>query len=134
MKKVLGFLMAATAVVLLSVSCRKVERAQCVGVIDELTDSFMITRVDGSKVKFDITEAKYTNGAVMYGDSVMIDYIGNLSMNRAFAEVVRLIPRLSPTIPMEVDSTKELQTRPAESERVQQTLKGIEEAKKHLKK
>ena len=133
MKKLLGFLMAVAAVAMLSVSCHKAERGEATGQVDEITDSVMIVKIDGSKVKFDITDCAFTNGAVMYGDSVIISYVGNLSASYSVAETCFLIPRPSPTIPMEVDSTKELITRPAESERVQQTLKGIEEAKKYLK-
>ena len=135
MKRFLGILFAVVAVAIVVVSCRKVVRSDVHAVVDELTDSVMVCKIDGDKkVKFDITEAKFTNGAIMYGDSVIVNYIGDLDEKRAFAETVYLIVRPSATIPMEVDSTKELITRPADAEKVKQTKEGIEAARQHFKK
>ena len=107
MKKLFGFLFAALAVVLLSVSCRhKVVRDECRALVDEINDSVLIGKVDGTSVKFDISEAVFTHGAVMYGDSVIINYIGDLSMKRAFAESVFLLDRKSNVIEIPRDPAK----------------------------
>ena len=123
MKKLIGFLFASVAVLLLSVSCRhKMEHGEVRGLIDEMNDSAMVVKIDGSKVKFDITVASFTHGAVMYGDSVIVYYIGDLSMKRALAESVYLIDRPSriieiPRNPEKRDTTAEMITRPADPER-----------------
>lgn len=117
MKKIFGFIIAFFAVLLLSVSCSKVVKDKTSGVVDEINDSVMVLKVDGSKVHFDITAASFTHGAVMYGDSVIVHYAGDLSQKRALAEAVFLIERPGTIVEVkvgEIDSTKELLTRPAE--------------------
>ena len=134
MKKVLGFLMAVAAVVLLSVSCHKAERGDATGLVDEITDSVMIVKIDGSKVKFDITECVFTNGSVMYGDSVVISYVGDLSASYSVAETCYLIVKPSPTVEVGVvDTTKELKTRPADPERRKEVSKMLDVLKKSQK-
>lgn len=126
MKKLFGFLFAAVAVVLLSVSCRhKVVRDECRALVDEINDSVLIGKVDGNKIKFDISEAVFTHGAVMYGDSVIINYIGDLSMKRAFAESVFLLERKSQIIeisrdPAKRDTTAELKVKPLDTKEMTQ--------------
>ena len=116
MKRFLGFLFAAFAVALLSVSCRQVVHDQVRGQVDEMTDSVMVVKIDGEKVTFDIVQCRFTNGAVMYGDSVIINYVGDLSEKIAVAEACYLLVKPSPVIEAVVDSTKELVTRPAEKD------------------
>ena len=107
MKKLFGFLFAFAAVLLLSVSCRhKMEHGETRGLVDEINDTAMVVKIDGSKVKFDITVATFTHGAVMYGDSVIVNYIGDLSMKRALAEYVYLIERKSQIIEIPKDPAK----------------------------
>ena len=134
MKKVFGFLMAVAAVALLSVSCRKVVRAEATGLVDEISDSMMVVKIDGSKVVFDITECTFTNGAVMYGDSVIINYIGDLGEKRALAETCYLLVKPSPIVEEGLDTTKVLMTREADPEDVEEIDKMIEAAKQHQKK
>lgn len=116
MKRLLGYLFAALAVTLLSVSCHKAVRAEATGQVDEITDSMMIVKIDGSKVKFDITDCTFTNGAVQYGDSVIIGYVGDLSASYSVAETCYLIVRPSKIVEAstERDTTLELKTRAAE--------------------
>ena len=134
MKKVFGFLMAVAAVALLSVSCRKVVRAETTGLVDEKTDSVMVVKIDGSKVVFDITDCSFTNGAVMYGDSVIISYVGDLSEKRALAETCYLIVKPSPTVEVGVvDSTAELKTRTADPEQKKEVRKMLDAVKKSQK-
>lgn len=133
MKKLTGFIFAAFALALLSVSCHKVEKGQTSGLIDEVNDSVMVLKIDGTKINFDIRDASFTNGVVMYGDSVIVYYIGDLSKKRALAESVYLINRLSPVVEIkegEIDSTAELKTRQATPNQVKSIDKLIEAAKK----
>ena len=122
MKRLLGYLFAALAVAALSVGCHKVVRGDATGLVDEITDSVMIVKIDGSKVKFDITECTFTNGAVMYGDSVIIGYVGDLSASYSVAETCYLIVKPSKVVVVteEPDTTKELLTRPVEKKEVEE--------------
>ena len=131
MKKLLGFLFAVLAVSMLSVSCRKVVRDNVSAIVDEINDSFMIARTADGKVIFDIRDTKYTNGAVMYGDSVVVVYVGDLSEKRVFAESVRLVPKPSPVVTDEVDTTKVLQTREASPEAIEAMDNMIKAARTH---
>ena len=139
MKKHFGFLFAAVAVVLLSVSCRhKVVRDECRALVDEINDSVLVGKIDGKKVKFDISEATFTHGAVMYGDSVIIHYIGDLSMKRAFAENVFLLDRPRqiieiPRDPEKRDTTAKLLTKPTDPEKFERSRKGVNAAKIFVK-
>ena len=123
MKKLFSFLFAAAAVVLMTVSCRhKMEHGDTRGLVDEINDSVMILKVDGSKIQFDITVANFTHGAVMYGDSVIVNYVGDLSKKRALAEAVYLLDRPSNVIIVDhskpVDTTKtKLLTKPSDPEK-----------------
>ncbi len=141
MKKLTGFLFAAMAVALLSVSCRKVVRDDVRALVEEINDTVMYAQIDGKKVKFDIKESRFGNGAVMYGDSVIITYIGDLDEKRAFAESVYLLERKSPVITIdknkEPDPSAEVKTRPADPEQDAASLKNsqrmIKAAKKYVK-
>ena len=131
MKKLLGFLFAVLTVSLLSVSCRKVVRDNVSAIVDEINDSVMIAQTADGKVIFDIRDTKYTNGAVMYGDSVVVVYVGDLSEKRVFAESVRLVPKPSPVVTDEVDTTKVLQTREASPEAIEAMDNMIKAAQTH---
>lgn len=78
------------------------------GVISEMTDSTMTVTIDGNKDIYDITETSFTNGAVQFGDSIVMTYKGKK------AQTVRLIePRGRIVIfDSENDSNIELLTRP----------------------
>ena len=137
MKRFLGILFAAAALAVCMVSCRKVVRADVRALVDEINDTAMVVRIDDSKVKFDIREAKFINGAVMYGDSVVVNYIGDLSMKRAFAESVRLIERQGNIIVVDhnaPDTVKEVKTRPADPERDAKSMKNMERYLKNVRK
>jgi len=125
MKRFLGILTVCAAVVVLTLTgCHKVVRADVRALVDEINDSVMVTKIDGKVVKFDISEAKFTNGAVMYGDSVIVNYIGDLSMKRAFAESVYLIVKVGNVVvvdPNAPDTTKEMLTRPFDPDRKAET-------------
>ena len=120
MKRFLGILFAVAVVAIVVVSCRKVVRADVRAYVDEINDTVMVCKIGDSKVKFDIKEATFTHGAVMYGDSVIVNYIGDLDEKRAFAESVYLLERPSQII--EIDRSKPIdpkaapETRPADPE------------------
>jgi len=135
MKKLFSFLFAAAAVVLLSVSCgHKMEHGEATGLVDEINDTAMVVKIDGSKVKFDISNATFTHGVVMYGDSVIVNFIGDLSKKRALAETVFLIDRPSRIIEIPRDSDKrdttvKLLTKPADPTVLENSRRGARAAK-----
>ena len=139
MKKLFGFLFAVAAVMLLSVSCRhKVVRDECRALVDEINDTVLVGKIDGSRVSFDIREASFTHGAVMYGDSVIIHYIGDLSMKRAFAESVFLLERKSqiieiPKDPEKRDTTVKLLTKPIDGKKAEESDRMVRAARKYAK-
>ena len=120
------------------VSCRKVVRADVRALVDEINDTVMVCKIGDSKVKFDIREAKFTHGAVMYGDSVVVNYIGDLSMKRAFAESVYLLERPSNIVVIDkkakVDPNAEPQTRPADPDRKKASDDALKAARAFTKK
>ena len=138
MRRFLGILFAIAAVTVCMVSCRKVVRDDVRALVDEINDTVMICKIDGSKVKFDIKEARFTHGAVMYGDSVIVKYIGDLSMKRAFAESVYLIERPSQIIVIDkdakIDPNAEVLTRPADPDNTKKAEKGLKAARAFTKK
>ncbi|MBP5425864.1 MAG: hypothetical protein J6Y33_07305 [Prevotella sp.] len=140
MKKLFSFIFATAVVVLLSVSCRhKIEHGETSGLVDEINDTSMIVKIDGSKVKFDISVASFTHGAVMYGDSVIVHYVGDLSMKRALAETVYLIDRPSRIViidrnePIDTTDKTPLLTRPADPDKVENDRRGVNAAKYYAK-
>ena len=138
MKRFLGILFAVAAVAIVMVSCRKVVRADVRALVDEINDSVMVCKIGDSKVKFDISEAQFTHGAVMYGDSVVVNYIGDLSMKRAFAESVYLLDRPSKVIIIDknakIDPNAAPQTRPADPDREAATQEALKAARAFTKK
>ena len=137
MKRFLGILFAVAAVTVCMVSCHKVVRADVRALVDEINDTVMVAKIGDSKVKFDIRQARFTNGAVMYGDSVIVNYIGDLSMKRAFAESIWLIERPGNIIVVDhnaPDTVKEVMTRPADPERDAKGLKNAQRFARQMKK
>ena len=138
MKRFLGILLAVAALSVAMVSCRKVVRADVRALVDEINDTVMVCKIGDSKVKFDIREAKFTHGAVMYGDSVVVNYIGDLSMKRAFAESVYLLERPSNIVVIDkkakVDPNAEPQTRPADPDRKKASDDALKAARAFTKK
>ena len=138
MKRLFSFLLIATALTLTLDSCHKVVRDQTFALVDEMNDSVLVAKIDGTRVNFDITEAVFTNGAVMYGDSVIIHYIGDLSKKRAFAESVHLIDRPSQviTVPADgsVDSTKEMKLRDVDPKASNRAKRASDIARQFIKK
>lgn len=140
MKKLFGLLFAVCAAMLLTVSCRhKMEHGETRGLVDEINDSVMVVKIDGSKIKFDITVASFTHGVVMYGDSVIVNYIGDLSMKRALAETVFLLDRPSPVVVIDHNASPDsmekvpLMTKPIDADKRRRNLRGVEALKRYAK-
>lgn len=68
----------------------------------------MIVKIDDYDINFVTKQAKYDNGAVMPGDSVVIHYVGDLREKHAVAAIVRLIPKPGRIVEAGYDPTKPL--------------------------
>ena len=139
MKRLFSFLFALATFAVLTVSCRhEVVRDDVKALVDEINESVLVGKIDGTKVKFDIREATFTHGAVMYGDSVIINYIGDLSMKRALAKTVFLLERKGniieiPREPEKRDTVKKLMTKPADSKQLEESRRAVNAAKYYAK-
>lgn len=97
-------------------SCRK-EIKVCTAKVQEVTDSTsMKTMIGDYEITFDMSKARLTNGAVMPGDSVRINYIGDLKERKAKALIVYLIPKPGNVVDAVYDPNKELLTKPMDPE------------------
>ena len=138
MKRLLSFLFIAIGLTLTFYACHKVVRDQTFALVDEMNDSVLVAKINGERVKFDITEANFTNGAVMYGDSVIIHYIGDLSMKRAYAEAVHLVNRPGRIVEVptdgSIDSTKELKTIDVDPKAARRAKRANDIARQFIKK
>lgn len=72
----------------------------------------MLVAIDKYDIRFDISKARYDNGAVMVNDSVNIHYIGELREKKALALLVSLIPKKGTVVEAVYDPSKELITTP----------------------
>lgn len=75
----------------------------------------MVLAVGDDSVKFDINDARYTNGAIMVGDSVKVDYVGNLDERKVKAVIISLIPKKGNVVNAGYNSKAELKTKPMDS-------------------
>lgn len=101
------------------------------GVVKDMVDSThtLIADIDGSEGVFFMGDATYINGAVMLGDTVVINYSGSLSDAKALT--VRLIPREGNVIDFNtIPSEEPLMTKPASKEEVENMKKFKDEASK----
>ena len=129
MKKTLGLILCS-AILLCVSSCREKIQSTA-GVIKKINDTVMVTKISDYLISFDIKKVKLTHGAVMPGDSIKIDYIGDLKERKAIALVVTYIPQTGHYVEAGYDPTKKLQTKsstPKEDKELDEFLKN---AKKH---
>lgn len=118
MKKIFFVPLFLFALLLLH-SCGK-EIKVCTAEVKEVNDSTsMITKIGDYEITFDIKKARFTNGAIMTGDSVRISYVGDLTERKATAAIVHLIPKRGNVVNAGYDSSKELLTRPMSEDRLQ---------------
>ena len=119
MKKLLFVPLLLLALLMIH-SCSK-EIKVCTAEVKQLNDSTsLITRIGDYEINFDIRKARFTNGAVMSGDSVRINYVGDLTERKATAVIVHLIPKPGNVVNAGYDPSKELKTKPMTEEKRQQ--------------
>ncbi len=116
MKKYVVIPLLLLVAVLAMQSCRK-EIKVCTAKVEQVADSTtMTTHVGDYAISFDISKARFTHGAVMPGDSVRINYVGDLKERKAKALIVYLIPKPGNVVEVGYDAGKELLTKPMDPE------------------
>lgn len=99
----------------------------CSGRINRLNDTLMVMQIGDYTIDFDIRKARYTNGAILSGDSVNVDYTGDLRQKKAKALTVSLIPPVGTVVDLsEMDTTKELLVAPKSPEQVKALREFVE--------
>lgn len=117
------------AFLLVIASCSQ-EIKTCTGRINRINDTLMTMQIGDYEVEFDMRKARYTNGAVMRGDSVNVDYVGELRDKKGRALIVCLVPPEGTVIEAVVDTTKELITAPMSEEDARRLDEFVKNAKK----
>lgn len=110
MKKQLLFLAMMVTLILASCTSGKIQKTT--GTVKSIKDSTMLVAIDKYDIRFDVSKARYDNGAVMKDDSVVIHYIGNLRDKEAKAVLIRLVPKQGTVVEAVYDPSKELITTP----------------------
>lgn len=109
------------------IACRKeAEVRTCDIHIDELTDSTLRSKIGDDMVTFVISAARYTNGAIMVGDSATISYTGDIRTKHVAATIVKLIPPKGNFVDGKFDPTKELKKAPMSDEEAKDFDKFVE--------
>lgn len=108
MKKQLLFLAMMVTLILASCTSDKIQKTT--GTVKSIKDSTMLVAIDKYDIRFDVSKARYDNGAVMKDDSVVIHYIGDLRDKEAKAVLVRLVPKQGTVVEAVYDPSKELIT------------------------
>ena len=108
MKKQLLFLAMMVTLILASCTSDKIQKTT--GTVKSIKDSTMLVAIDKYDISFDVSKARYDNGAVMKDDSVVIHYIGNLRDKKANALLLRLVPNQGTVVEAVYDPSKELIT------------------------
>ena len=108
MKKQLLFLAMVVTLILTSCSSEKIQKTS--GKVKDIKDSTMLVAIDKYDIRFDISKARFDNGAVMKDDSIVLHYIGNLRDKKAKALLVRLVPKQGTVVEAVYDPSKELIT------------------------
>ena len=73
-------------------------------------DTTMVLRIDKYDITIDVHNVEYKSGAVMPGDSVVMEYMGNLRDKSVQAVALSLIPPKGTFIHSGYDPSKELKT------------------------
>lgn len=127
MKKITTLMIFAALLIL--AGCHTKEIKVCSGLIDHMSDTTITTKIGDYDIIFDVRKARYTNGAVMPGDSVTIHYIGDLKEKHAVAAVVYLMPPVGDVVEAGYDPSKELLTSPKSEEDVKKLDEFVEKVK-----
>ena len=109
MKKYFMFFFSFCMMLILFSSCGK-EVKQTKGLVKEITPTSLVLTVDGDdELKLDMMDdVKYTNGAVMINDTVIVTYVSSYKENKA--AVIQLVPRASEIVNLGHDDSRELKT------------------------
>lgn len=99
-------------VTLILASCSSDKIQKTTGTVKQMKDSTMLVAIGKYDISFDISKARFDNGAVMKDDSVVLHYIGNLRDKKAKALLVRLVPKQGTVVEAVYDPSKELITTP----------------------
>ena len=129
MKKILS-LLSLVVVLSLFASCQEKIKT-CHGKVKRVTDTTIVATVDKYEILFDTRDANFLNGAVLFGDSAVFNYIGDLRKKEVRAMVVNWIPPKPHYIKKGYDSTQELKTAPMSEGQKEQLDAFVKEAKKH---
>jgi len=108
MKKYFMLFFSACMMLILFSSCGK-EVKQTKGLIKEITPTSLVLIVDGDdELQLDMTnDVRYSNGAVMVNDTVIVTYVSSYKENQA--AVIQLVPRTT-EFTIGHDDSKELMT------------------------
>lgn len=112
-------LLACTLVAFLAVSCGKPKIKTIRGLVTSIEmngdtlKTFNISSEDGAIV-FDLKDARYNEGIMLRGDSVIVDYI-NGRKDTARALVVTVLAKTPHYIDISKDTTEEVKTISADS-------------------
>ena len=125
MKKTLVF---ASMLLLLSVvfSCQRKGIKEYKGRVDALYEKTLTMVVDGDSVVFNRTIARYTNGPIMLGDSVIVRFTDSKSKDTIQALMIYLIPKAY----HEQEFTDTLASAPATQEQIDDLNQFVNDAKK----
>ena len=129
MKKTLGLILCSA--ILLGVSSCREKIQSTAGVVKKLNDTAMVAKISDYLITFDIKKMKLTHGAVMPGDSVKIDYVGDLKERKAIALIVTYIPQAGHYVEAGYDPTKKLITKPSTPKEDKELDEFLKDAKKH---
>ncbi len=125
MKKTLFF---ASMLLLLSVvfSCQRKGIKEYKGRVDALYEKTLTMVVDGDSIVFNRTAARYTNGPIMLGDSVIVRFTDSKSKDTIKALMIYLIPKAY----HEQEFTDTLASAPATQEQIDDLNQFVNDAKK----
>ena len=127
MKKLISLFTVSFALAALT-ACGGIQRGEGRYLVDQVTDSILLTHNGNDVLRFDILQASYTNGLIQNGDSVAITYEGTPDdTGKAKALTIALIPKPSSVVEMGVDTSRELITREATEEEIEASNRAMDD-------
>jgi hypothetical protein len=110
MKKHFLLIFSACMMLFAFSACNKKEVKETKGVVKEINEVFMVLSNEGQEdLRIEMTpEVKFSHGAVMANDSVLVIYVASSKENQA--AVIQLIPRIGEEIVVGHDDSKPLET------------------------
>lgn len=114
MKKIFGHIFILMSVFFF-VACND-EIKTCEGRVKDVNDSTMVVKISDYEVSFDTKDMRFANGFVIAGDSVVMQYVGSLRSKSVKGLLVRIIPTAGKVVTAGEDTSKDLKTRPFETD------------------